>query len=276
MASAFPYEFKNTILKVENVSLSMGGRQILKDVNVEIKDVVRPGKQQGQIVGFLGPSGIGKTKLFEVLSGLTKPDKGQVLIGDPLQPVEVGKVGVVQQSYPLFNHRTVRGNLEVAASKGDIPSADRKDRIQKMLERFNLQDHGNKYPAELSGGQRQRIAIAQQLLCSEHFLLMDEPFSGLDVLMLDRVCEMLKEIATEHDHNTIIVISHDIHATASVADTLWVMGRDHDGNGKIIDGSHIKHTFNLIDRGVCWHEDVQSRKEFHDLVEEVRNLFPSL
>lgn len=276
MAAKHSYEFKNTILKVENVSLSLGGRLILKDVNVEVKDIVRPGVQQGQIVGFLGPSGIGKTKFFEILAGLIKPDAGSVQIGDPLLPVSPGRVGVVQQSYPLFNHRTVRGNLEVAAEKGSTPPAERKDKIQKMLERFNLADQGSKYPTELSGGQRQRIAIAQQLLCSERFLLMDEPFSGLDVLMLDRVCQMLREIACEHEENTIIIVSHDIHTTASIADTLWVMGRDRDEAGKIIDGAHVKHTFNLIDRDVCWHDDVQSRPEFHELVDEVRALFPSL
>jgi polar amino acid transport system ATP-binding protein/sulfate transport system ATP-binding protein len=276
MAAQHPYEFKNTILKVENVSLSLGGRQILKDVNVEIKDIVRPGVSQGQIVGFLGPSGIGKTKFFEVLAGLTKPDTGSVLIGDPLSPVTPGRVGVVQQSYPLFNHRSVRGNLEVAAAKGGTPTAEQPAKIQKMLERFNLADHGSKYPAELSGGQRQRIAIAQQLLCSERFLLMDEPFSGLDVLMLDRVCQMLREIASEHDMNTIIIVSHDIHTTAAIADTLWIMGRDRDGQGKIVDGSHIKHTYNLIDRGICWQDNIQSRPEFHELVDEVRALFPTL
>lgn len=272
----YSYSLKETILKVENVSLALGGRQILKDVNVEIKDIVRPGMSQGQIVGFLGPSGIGKTKFFEVLSGLTPPDTGSVLIGDPLRPVSAGRVGVVQQSYPLFNHRTVRSNLEVAAAQGDIPSGQRAERIQRMLERFALTDHANKYPAELSGGQRQRIAIAQQLLCSERFLLMDEPFSGLDVLMLDRVSQMLREIACEHEQNTIIVVSHDIVATASIADTLWIMGRDRDKNGNPIDGSHIKYTFNLIERGVCWREDVQSTPEFHDLVDEVRGLFHTL
>ena len=272
----FPYEVKDTILKVENVSLSMGGRQILKNVNVDIKDIVRPDKKQGQIVGFVGPSGIGKTKFFEILSGLIKPDSGQVLMGDPLTPVTAGRIGVVQQSYPLFNHRTVLGNLEVGAKNGDIPAAEQEGKIRKMLERFNLADQANKYPAELSGGQRQRIAIAQQLLCSEHFLLMDEPFSGLDILMIDRVRQMLLEIACEHEHNTIIVVSHDIYATASIADTIWVMGRDHDTQGNIIEGSKIKHTFNLVERGVCWHDDVQSRPEFQDVVDEVRALFPSL
>jgi ABC-type nitrate/sulfonate/bicarbonate transport system ATPase subunit len=272
----FPFELHDTLLKVDNVSLSLNGRQILRDVNVDIKNIVRPNMQQGQIVGFVGPSGIGKTKFFEILSGLLKPDTGQVLVGDPLMPVNAGRIGVVQQSYPLFNHRTVKGNLEVAAKNGDIPAADRDGKIRIMLERFQLTDQANKYPAELSGGQRQRIAIAQQLLCTEHFLLMDEPFSGLDILMIDRVRQMLLEIACQHEQNTIIVVSHDIHATASIADTLWVMGRDRDAQGNIIEGSKIKHTFNLIERDVCWHDNVQSRPQFLDVVNEVRSLFPSL
>ena len=119
------HEFKNTILKVENISLSLGGNQILRDVNVDVRDIVRPGMSQGQIVGFLGPSGIGKTKFFEILAGLLKPDTGQVLLGDPLTPVQIGRVGVVQQSYPLFNHRTVMGNLMVAAARKGIPAAER-------------------------------------------------------------------------------------------------------------------------------------------------------
>jgi ABC-type nitrate/sulfonate/bicarbonate transport system ATPase subunit len=271
-----PYQIKETILKVENVSLSLGGRTILKDVNVDVKNIVRSGMSQGQIVGFLGPSGIGKTKFFEVLSGLTQPDTGQVLIGDPLQKVTSGRVGVVQQSYPLFNHRTILGNLEVAIDNSDTPKTEQADKINNILERFDLADQRNKYPAELSGGQRQRIAIAQQLLCSDHFLLLDEPFSGLDMLMIERVCQMLREIACEHEHNTIIVVSHDIHATASIADTLWLMGRDRDAKGNPLEGSNIKHTFNLAERGVCWHDDVTARPAFRELVEEVRGLFPSL
>jgi ABC-type nitrate/sulfonate/bicarbonate transport system ATPase subunit len=270
------YELRNTILKVENVSLKLGSNQILKGVNVEVKDVVRPGLTQGQIVGFLGPSGIGKTKFFEILAGIAQPDTGQVLLGDPLSPVKIGRVGVVQQSYPLFKHRTVLGNLMVAARLKGIPSGERKDKIVELLSGFGLENHLNHYPAELSGGQKQRVAIAQQLLCSDHFLLLDEPFSGLDILMIEKVCEMLRSIALMHEHNTIIVVSHDIEATASIADTLWVMGRDRDDKGEPIPGSHIKHTFNLIERGLAWQENIMAKKDFHDLVDEVRGLFKLL
>jgi ABC-type nitrate/sulfonate/bicarbonate transport system ATPase subunit len=94
------------------------------------------------------------------------------------------------------------------------------------------------YPAQISGGQRQRIAIAQQLLCSEHFLLMDEPFSGLDLVMEAKVCELINEIACLDELNPIIVVTHDVTAAATVADHLWLMGRDRGASGNIIPGAH--------------------------------------
>ena len=95
-----------------------------------------------------------------------------------------------------------------------------------LLKEFELEDKFNLYPAQLSGGQRQRCAIIQQILCSEHFLLMDEPFSGLDLLMLEKTCELITKVADMDDLNTIIVVTHDVTAACSVADHLWLMGRD--------------------------------------------------
>src|SRR5687768_1781690 len=105
------YETKNTILKAENVSVVKGETTILRDVNLEIKDIVRPDKVAGQVVGLLGPSGIGKTSLFRIMAGLEAPTSGRVLIGEEGRQVQRGMVGVVAQHYPLFAHRTVLGNL---------------------------------------------------------------------------------------------------------------------------------------------------------------------
>jgi polar amino acid transport system ATP-binding protein/sulfate transport system ATP-binding protein len=175
-----PYAKEDVIVEIDKVCLELGGKQILRDVSVEIKNITRPDRTQGQIVGFLGPSGVGKTKLFEIMAGLLEPTSGTVRIGSPLQPIHVGRVGVVQQNYPLFQHRTVLGNLLVAAAmNANLAPADRPARARTILERFGLYAHRDHYPAQLSGGQRQRIAIAQQLICSETYLLLDEPFSGL-------------------------------------------------------------------------------------------------
>src|SRR5512144_330152 len=106
-------EYRDIILKATNVSLKLGGNVILRDLNLEIHDLYRPDCVTGQVVGLLGPSGIGKTRLFRVLSGIDQPNTGTVTIGAKGIPVQRGMVGVVAQNYPLFEHRTVAGNLEL-------------------------------------------------------------------------------------------------------------------------------------------------------------------
>jgi len=272
----FPHAYGETILKINNVSKSFGDTVVLKDVNVEIKDITRPGVVQGQIVGFLGPSGIGKSQLFNIMSGLVQPTSGEVLIGKDLQPVKVGNVGVVQQNYPLFAHRTVFKNLRLAAQKGATPEKDIDAKIHHYLDRFRMSEHVNKFPAQLSGGQRQRIAIAQQLLCSEHFLLLDEPFSGLDVLMVEEVSEMLVEISNMDEYNTIIIVSHDIVSTAAIADTLWLMGRDRDAQNNPIPGAKIKYSYNLVENGLAWQKNIETTPEFINLVADVKQRYATL
>ena len=185
-------------------------------------------------------------------------------------------VGVVQQNYPLFNHRTVWSNLEVAAKRRYPNATERKDRIGNMLERFKLRDKANLYPAQLSGGQKQRIAIAQQLLCSEHYLLMDEPFSGLDINMVEEVSETICEIACAHEYNTVIIVSHDIVSTAAIADTIWLMGRDRDAAGKVIPGSRIQHTYDLLEMGLAYDKNIRDKRDFQDLLTKIRGIFHTL
>ncbi len=268
------YEYKNTILKVEDVSLKIGETQILRDCNVEINDVIRPGHKTGQVVGFLAPSGMGKTKFFECLAGIRKPDTGTILIGEEQKPTKVGRVGVVQQHYPLFMNKTVGANMRVAAR--NLPKSERSDRIDDILKRFGLANRKSHYPAMLSGGQKQRAAIAQQILCSNNFLLMDEPFSGLDVNMITEVSDIIKEVAHMHELNTIIIVSHDIVSTTAISDTLWIMGRDRDENNNIIPGAKIKHKINLIKEGLAWQDDVEKLPRFNELITEIKGKFPHL
>ena len=150
------------------------------------------------------------------------------------------------------------------------------EKARGFLERFNLMDRAGLYPAQLSGGQKQRVAIAQQFMCSEHFLLLDEPFSGLDPMAIDRVCELLAEVACMHEMNTIVVVTHDIAAALEVADTIWLMGRDRDAEGKIIPGARIQESYNLIERGLAWRDGVTTTPEFLLTMREIRTRFPSL
>jgi NitT/TauT family transport system ATP-binding protein len=269
------YEIRETLLKATNISQTLGGKVILRDLNLEIKNIHRPGMTQGQVVGLLGPSGIGKTRLFRILAGLDKPDTGTVVTGDG-KPIQRGKVGVVAQNYPLFAHRRVLGNLVVAGKQAGLSTVAATEKAMALLQNFGLDEHTDKYPTQLSGGQRQRVAIAQQLICSEDFLLMDEPFSGLDLIAVDRVVKFISEIAASDELKTFIVVTHDITAALEVADTIWLLGRDRDEKGTIIPGARIQASYNLIERGLAWREGVASTPEFLDLLREIREIFPRL
>ena len=268
--------YGDTLLKIDHVSLSYDDKVILRDVNAEIRDIIREGRTQGQVVGFLGHSGIGKTQLFRIVAGLNHPTSGQVLVNSTLTPVKAGMVGVVAQNYPLFENRTIFSNLVLAAKQMNHSSEAAHEKVLTYLKRLDMLDQAQLYPAQISGGQRQRIAIAQQLLCSEHFLLMDEPFSGLDVVMEAKVCELINEIACLDELNTIIVVTHDVTAAASVADHLWLMGRDKDDRGNVVPGARIQETFDLIERDLCWHPGITNAPHFLEFVREVKERFQTL
>jgi len=269
------YEFKETLLTLDNLCLSLGGRAILSGVCARVRNVTRPGMLQGQVVAVLGPSGVGKTQLFRLLSGLTPPDRGQVLVGAKQQPVARGNVGVVAQAYPLFEHYTVLENLLVAARQHGLGKAEAHQQAGLILQRFALHECKGAYPATLSGGQRQRAAIAQQLIRPKSLLLMDEPFSGLDLAMVQQVSQLLAEVSRKDEELTIVIVTHDIAAALSVADTLWLLGRPRSTAG-VSEGARIVHTIDLMERGLAWQPDITHAPAFEATKREIEQRFAAL
>ncbi|MFC6223620.1 ATP-binding cassette domain-containing protein [Hymenobacter artigasi] len=269
--TAHTHAYRDPILTLNNVSIAFHNEPILRDINAQVLDVTRPNMRQGQVVGFYGRSGIGKSVLCRIMAGLVAPGTGTVEVGLAQQSVTPGMVGFVQQRYPLFEHRTLHDNLLVAAQRKHAPAAARQH-VDAYLERFGLAPHRRKYPALLSGGQRQRAAIAQQLLCSDHLILLDEPFSGLDVAMIDEVKKIIVEVTTMDELNTVIIVSHDIVTTTALADRLWLLGYEHDAAGALVPGATIspQHQYNLAEMGLAWHENVEAEPEFAQFVEHIK------
>ncbi len=235
------YELKQTILCLDEISAgyndgSKNPKPILKGVNLIEKDVVRPGiDATGQIIAVVGRSGRGKSTLFKVLTGLMKPMSGRVLItnsnpGDPESAKEVGEgdVGFVDQKYTLFRHKTVNQILMYALKNTKLTPEEKNKKIEEQLDKWSMTQHRDKYPCELSGGQRQRTAVIEQLLTSKHFMVFDEPFSGLDVGNIESVKSAFEMILSSDELNTIIFSTHDIRLAVELADVVYVIGYPED------------------------------------------------
>lgn len=290
-----PYTKKEVLLQARDLSLSYGDKCILRNINFCIRDIVRPGLKQGQVVSLVGRSGIGKTQLFRVLSGLQKPSRGSISIrerrpaetgGGSIEvwrerPVMPGDMGVIFQNYYQFAWRTVRQSLLLAARKNPALKGREEDAIREYALRFDIGDCLQQYPAQLSGGQQQRVSIIQQLLKGADFLLLDEPFSGLDICVLEKVTELLLQVSLSDELKTLIIVSHDIATAVAISDTVFILGKarsreagkvgDQDvakagGNG----GSTLVGEIDLIERGLAWRKDLRQDKVFLDTLAEIK------
>ena len=274
-----PYTKKEVLLQAKGVSLSYGSRCILHDIGFCIRDIVRPGLQQGQVVSLVGRSGIGKTQLFRVLSGLQKPCSGSILIRERKpsetaggvievwqeRPVKPGDMGVIFQNYYQFGWRTVRQSLMLAARQNKALAGKEEEAVHEYAGRFDVRDVLSSFPAQLSGGQQQRVSIIQQLLKGADFLLLDEPFSGLDVCVLDKVVELLLQVSLSDELKTLIIVSHDIATAVAISDTVFILGKE---PGK--EGSTLVGEIDLIKRGLAWRQDVRQEKVFAETLAEIR------
>jgi ABC-type nitrate/sulfonate/bicarbonate transport system ATPase subunit len=277
------YEQKDTILHVENLSIVYGEKTIISNINFTEKNVVRPDKEQGQTIAFLGRSGRGKSTLFRALTGLEAPTTGNVLIPDfskqvtdgkqPAKKVEEGDVGFVNQKYTLFRHKTIYQSLMFALRNSTIGPIEKEEKINKYLKDWGLEMCRAQYPNELSGGQRQRTAILEQLLNSGYYMVLDEPFSGLDVGNITNVKEAFKLINDSHELNTIIFSTHDIELAVELADSIYVLGYERKEDGKLGSVGTLLKNYDLKQMGLAWNGDFGAGHL--ELVKEIKDVLLS-
>ena len=259
------YTKNEVLIDVKDVSLNYD-KPILRDINLTIRNIVRPGLNQGQVVSLIGRSGVGKTQLFRILAGLIQPNSGSITIGVEQQPVEAGQVGIVPQNYLLFNHRSIYDNLRLAMKYVTLERQEKDALIQDYAVKFDLTEHLKKYPQQLSGGQRQRVSIIQQVLTGNRFILLDEPFSGLDALMIDKVMDLLGRVATLHEWNTLVIVSHDVENSLAISDTAFILAREKDK-----EGATITETLDLIEMGLAWTPGIRENTQFQQVVSQIKH-----
>ena len=185
----------------------------------------------GEFLALLGPSGSGKTTLLRILAGLDHPDEGTVTqAGRDFLAASARErnVGLVFQHYALFRHLTVRENvafgLRVRPRRRRPPRVDIRQRVDRLLQRVQLEDLADRYPSQLSGGQRQRVALARALAVEPELLLLDEPFGALDAQVRVALRRWLRELHEELQLTTVFV-THDQEEALELADRIAVMNR---------------------------------------------------
>jgi ABC-type nitrate/sulfonate/bicarbonate transport system ATPase subunit len=271
------HSFKETLLYVENLSVAYDDKVIIKDINLTEKDVVRTGvNNTGQIIAIVGRSGRGKSTFFKALTGLVEPNSGKILIKDfdskeenAAKPVQEGNIGFVDQKYTLFRHKTVNQALKFALRKTTLSDNEKDKKIKEYISKWGLESCVDKYPNELSGGQRQRTAIIEQLFSSDQFIIMDEPFSGLDVGNIEEVKKAIDLLSSTSEYNTLLFSTHDIKLAIELAQTIYVIGYP-TISGKIQDYGTVVANYDLREMGLAWKEyGDEHRKLYKDIVHQM-------
>jgi len=207
------------LLKVENISAGYGQERVVDALSFHIN--------RGEIVSLLGPSGCGKTTALRAIAGFEPISDGQILIAGNLAsapgvtvPPERRSIGMVFQDYALFPHLTISENIAFGLKK--MPAVDRKVQVEHLLDATGLRQMGDRYPHELSGGQQQRVALARALAPRPTLLLMDEPFSNLDIELRERLSTEVRDLLKAEGISGILV-THDQHEAFAVSDKVGVM-----------------------------------------------------
>ena len=208
-------------VKVENLKKSFGSLEVLKDINMEVKE--------GEVVCLIGPSGSGKSTFLRCLNKLEEPTGGVIIVDDyDLMAIssDINKIreniGMVFQQFNLFPHLSVLQKIMLApVDRKRMTKEQAEEKAKKLLDRVGLLEKADVYPASLSGGQQQRVAIARALAMEPDIMLFDEPTSALDPEMVGEVLEVMKQLAAEG--MTMVVVTHEMGFAREVADRVVFM-----------------------------------------------------
>ncbi len=208
-----------SILKAEAVTKSFNGRRVVDGVHVEVKG--------GEVVGLLGPNGAGKTTTFHMMVGLIRPDQGKVFLnGEDLTSTPTylrARAGIsyLPQESSVFRRLTVEENLMAILETLDLNAMEREERLEGLMRMLGISQLARHKASTLSGGERRRVEIARALVLSPYFLLLDEPFTGVDPIAVAEIQKIIRKLTTSGIG--VLITDHNVRETLGICDHAYIL-----------------------------------------------------
>jgi lipopolysaccharide export system ATP-binding protein len=213
------YNFETMKLHTEHIKKAYKGREVVKGVTIEVN--------QGEIVGLLGPNGAGKTTSFYMIVGLVKPDDGSVFLDDkdithyPMYKRSQLGIGYLPQEVSVFRKLSVEDNIMAILEMTDMSKADREAKLEQLLAEFSLTHVRKNLGNRLSGGEKRRTEIARALATNPKFVLLDEPFAGVDPIALEDIQSIVADLRKRNIG--ILITDHNVQETLSITDRAYLL-----------------------------------------------------
>ncbi len=202
-----------------NLKKIYSGKEVVKDISLEVN--------QGEIVGLLGPNGAGKTTSFYMIVGLVRPNKGKVMFdGKDITSYPMYKraqmgIGYLPQEVSVFRNLTVENNILAILELGKLNKKERYERLESLLDEFGLTEHRKTMGQSLSGGQKRRVEIARALASNPKFILLDEPFAGVDPVAVEDIQAIISKL--KEKNIGVLITDHNVQETLAITDRTYLM-----------------------------------------------------
>jgi len=208
-----------SLLRAESVAKSYGGRRVVNGISLDVKG--------GEIVGLLGPNGAGKTTTFHMMVGLVRPDDGRVVMNEedltdsPIHLRARAGLSYLPQESSVFRRLTVEENLRAILQTLDLNGAEQKERADALMSMLGVAHLATHKAITLSGGERRRVEIARALVLSPFFLLLDEPFTGIDPIAVAEIQKIVRRLI--HSGIGILITDHNVRETLGICDRAYIV-----------------------------------------------------
>ena len=208
-----------TILSGRNLFKQYGKRTVVHDATVEVRT--------GEVVGLLGPNGAGKTTTFYMVTGMIRPNAGSVFLGDrditqaPMYQRARAGIGYLPQEASIFRKLSVEDNLRLVCETLDMSKADQEAKLEHLLEELTISHVRRNRGNQLSGGERRRTEIARALVTDPDFILLDEPFAGVDPIAVEDIQQIVMELKAKGIG--VLITDHNVHETLSITDRSYLL-----------------------------------------------------